>query len=187
MRRIIPKTKQAVMINSQPKTNVKKNALNRVLMQGLKDGLATEHTLITILPGYARVSVSAELTSTFDLYATQLEEHIDKLRLAFKSLGERPAQGSTIIRKIIIEVIASREEVLSIDMKLIRVARCIINFQIMEYSTLEKIARLNDSTYVSSLLSFIVKQEIERQKVLGRLEAEFQNRMQNDKAGQTVG
>jgi ferritin-like metal-binding protein YciE len=174
------------MLNKQQQHHLDGSALDQVLLQGLKDSLATEHTLITLLPRYAKASVSLELTSTFDLYAAQTEDNISKLRQAFKLLGQNPAQGSTRIYRIINKVLKSSiivEAGYSVsDPDLVMLAQDMVRYQIDEHSKLQKNALTNGCTQISDLLADKTSQLAERQLSLIKLQAEIQCIIWNDNA-----
>ena len=59
------------------------------------EALRAEHALVEMLLSFAKSIFFMELTSTFDLYAAQTEEHTARLDSIFKIIGQQPPQRPT--------------------------------------------------------------------------------------------
>lgn len=153
--------------------------IGSLLLEKLGEALWSEQALVEMLPAFAKASFSMELTSTFDLYAAQTEEHIARLDKIFTKIGLAPQLRATELSTLLVsagKVIDGLEKQSpERDIALIKAAKRITSYQIAFYEWLGNIAQSNDSQEIKDLIQNIVHQEQERLHILLRLEASFKS------------
>ena len=165
------------MLDKYFQTTLTRDKIGNLLLEKLGEALWAEQALVEMLPSFAKASFSMELTSTFDLYAAQTEEHITRLDKIFAKVGVTPQLRPTELSTLLVpagKVLDGQEmQSPSRDIALIMAAKRITSYQIAFYEWLENIAQSKESPEIKDLIQNIINQERERLHILLRLETSF--------------
>lgn len=162
------------MLENYSHTPVTRHRPGNLLFEKLGEALWAEQALVEILPSLAKSSFSMELTSTFDLYAAQTEEHIARLDKIFKTIDQMPQKRPTELSTLLAgarKVMEDHENPSpASDVALVIAAKRITSYQIAFYEWLWTMAQNSSFPEIRDLIQNIINQEKERQHILFKLE-----------------
>jgi Mn-containing catalase len=139
--------------------------LKNLLIEQLQKLLFAEERLPGALAQMARASHNPKLQEGFEKHITQTEEHANRLRQAFQSIGA-PAEAQTC--KAILGLIAAGESTIEegkqkdpviADLALIAAAQNVEHYEISSYGTARTLARQLGDTQIAALLSRTLGEE----------------------------
>jgi Mn-containing catalase len=139
--------------------------LKELLTKEMSDLLDAETQLTGALPKLAEAAHNPKLKEAFEKHLAQTQQHVERLRKAFQSLGEEPEnepckamQGLIEESQEIIEEGATKEP-LAADLGLIAAAQKVEHYEIASYGTARGLARQMGLRDCALLLSHTLGEE----------------------------
>jgi len=162
-------------------------ALHKIFVDGLKDVLWAEESLIKNLKMMAQGATSVELKEAFNAHTQETAGHIEKLKLVFESLGETPSgkkcpamEGLINEAKELLE--STHESSMVRDAALIAGAQKIEHYEIATYGTLATFAKEMGHKEAKNLLGSILDEEKQADEKLTLLAETIINKAANEEA-----
>jgi ferritin-like metal-binding protein YciE len=139
------------------------HSLDQLFIHGLIDLYRTELQLVPALDRMRRQAWNEELEQAFTQHRVETEGHIDRLDRVFRSVGARPARGSSAALEAIIaegERLMARHMDRDVrDAWLIATAQRVEHLEIANYGTVRTYAQLLRYTLASQLLQQTLDEE----------------------------
>jgi len=155
------------------------SSLDQLLSHGLVDLYRTETQLVPVLDRMARQARNEELAQAFTQHRVETEGHIDRLHRVFKSIGVKPARGSSpAVEALVAEgqrLMARHMDRDVRDAWLIATAQRIEHLEIANYGTARTYAELLGHTYAAQLLQQTLDEERAADARLTQLAERFVN------------
>ena len=141
------------------------NQLKELLVEELQDLLHAESQLTKALPKMAAAAHHPKLRESFEKHLVQTQGHIERLKMVFSLLGEKPqakpckameglvAEGEETIEE------GKDKEALAADLALITAAQKVEHYEISGYGTLRVLARQIGEYGVYELLTQTLGEE----------------------------
>lgn len=154
-------------------------SLAQLLSHGLVDLYHTETQLLPVLDRMGRHAWNEELAQAFAQHRVETEGHIERLHRVFKSIGGRPARGSSAALAAIVnegERLMARHMDRDVrDAWLIATAQRVEHLEIANYGTVRTYAELLGFTYAAQLLQQTLDEERAADQRLTQLAERFVN------------
>jgi ferritin-like metal-binding protein YciE len=151
----------------------RKNNLEDLFSETLKDIYFAEKQILRALPKMAKEASSPELKQAFETHRDQTEGHIDRLNEVFEQLG-RPARGKTC--EAILGIIDEAKEIMedfkgaeALDAGLASSAQAVEHYEIARYGTLKTWAQELGMSDVAKLLDQTLQEEIKTDQLLTKI------------------
>jgi Mn-containing catalase len=139
--------------------------IKELLIQELQDLLHAEGQLVAALPKMAQAAHNPQLRQCFEKHLTQTEGHVERLKEAFRLLGEeaqpkpcRAMMGLVEEGKETIKEGAEKDEIAA-DLALITAAQKVEHYEISGYGTVRALARQLGEIDVATLLTHTLGEE----------------------------
>lgn len=162
------------MAQTKEKGNMPNAHLHELLVDEMRDILGAERQLLRGLKKLANAAVSPKLQEAFQKHHEQTENHIERLKSAFSSLGLTPRgkkckamEGLLKEADDIIEEFEDSPEV--IDAALIAAAQKVEHYEIASYGCVVTYAKLMGHTEVKDLLGQTLAEEKETDELLTQI------------------
>jgi len=154
-------------------------SLDQLLSHGLVDLYRTETQLLPVLDRMAMQSWNEELAQAFTQHRVETEGHVDRLHRVFRSIGEKPARGSSAALEALVaegqSLIARHMDRDVRDAWLIATAQRIEHLEIANYGTVRTYAELLGHNYAAQLLQQTLDEERAADARLTQLADRFVN------------
>lgn len=155
------------------------DSLEQLLVHGLNELYAAEHQLLPALDAMRVQASHEELEAAFTQHLNETEGHIDRLERVFRSVGARPAKGTSAA---VAAIVADSEKFLARkidpdvqDAWLIAVAQRVEHLEIANYGTVRTHAATLGYTYAAQLLQQTLEEERATDEKLSHLAERFIN------------
>ena len=155
------------------------SSLDQLLSHGLVDLYRTETQLVPVLDHMSRQARNEELAQAFTQHRVETEGHIDRLHRVFKSIGLKPARGSSAAVEALVaegrRLMARHMDRDVRDAWLIATAQRVEHLEIANYGTARTYAELLGHTYAAQLLQQTLDEERAADARLTQLAERFVN------------
>ena len=155
------------------------SSLDQLLRHGLVDLYRTETQLVPVLDHMARQARNEELAQAFTQQRVETEGHIDRLHRVFKSIGVKPARGSSAAVEALVaegqRLMARHMDRDVRDAWLIATAQRVGHLEIANYGTARTYAELLGHNYAAQLLQQTLDEERAADTRLTQLAERFVN------------
>ena len=155
------------------------SSLDQLLSHSLVDLYRTETQLVPVLDHMARQARNEELAQAFTQHRVETEGHIDRLHRVFKSIGVKPARGSSAAVEALVaegqRLMARHMDRDVRDAWLIATAQRVEHLEIANYGTARTYAELLGHTYAAQLLQQTLDEERAADARLTQLAERFVN------------
>jgi ferritin-like metal-binding protein YciE len=154
-------------------------SLDQLLNHGLVDIYRTEAQLVSVLDRMSKQAWNDDLAHAFTQHRVETEGHIDRLRRIFRSIGTRPARGSSAAVEALVaegqRLMARHMDRDVRDAWLIATAQRVEHLEIANYGTVRTYAELLGFTYAAQLLQQTLDEERAADARLTQLAERFVN------------
>jgi ferritin-like metal-binding protein YciE len=154
-------------------------SLDQLLSHGLVDLYWTETQLMPVLDRMAAQAWNEDLARAFTQHRVETEGHIDRLHRIFRSIGEKPARGSSAAVEALVaegqRLMARHMDRDVRDAWLIATAQRVEHLEIANYGTARTYAELLGHTYAAQLLQQTLDEERAADARLTQLAERFVN------------
>jgi ferritin-like metal-binding protein YciE len=154
-------------------------SLGQLLNHGLLDLYRTETQLVRVLDRMSKQAWNDDLAHAFTQHRVETEGHIDRLRRIFRSIGTRPARGSSAAVEALVaegqRLMARHMDRDVRDAWLIATAQRVEHLEIANYGTVRTYAELLGFTYAAQLLQQTLDEERAADARLTQLAERFVN------------
>lgn len=155
------------------------SSLDQLLRHGLVDLYRTETQLLPVLARMGTQAWNEELAQAFAQHRVETEGHVDRLHRVFRSVGIKPARGtSAAVEAIVAEgqrLMARQMDRDVRDAWLIATAQRVEHLEIANYGTARTYAELLGFTYAAQLLQQTLDEERAADQRLTQLAERFVN------------
>jgi len=155
----------SIMANTKKNGNMPNAHLHELFVDELKDVLSAEKQLLKGLKKMASKADRETLKSAFELHYTQTEEHIERLKQVFQSIGMTPRAkkciGMESLLKEAEEIMEEFENAEVLDAALIAAAQKAEHYEIAAYGCLVTYAKLMEHQEAEEILSMTLNEEKE--------------------------
>jgi ferritin-like metal-binding protein YciE len=125
---------------------MRKNSLQQLYVDELKDLYSAETQMVRALPKLAKASSSAELRQAFEEHLRQTSEHVSRLEEIFELLGEKPGGKKCLGMEGLVkeggETMKEEYDGPLMDAALIGAAQRVEHYEIAGYGTVRAFAEL---------------------------------------------
>jgi ferritin-like metal-binding protein YciE len=154
-------------------------SLDQLLSHGLDDLYRTETQLLRVLDRMARQAWNEDLAKAFTQHRIETEGHVERLHRVFRTVGGRPARGSSAAVEALIaegERLMARHMDRDVrDAWLIAMAQRVEHLEIANYGTARTYAQLLGFNYAAQLLQQTLDEERAADARLTQLAERFVN------------
>jgi len=154
-------------------------SLEQLLVHGLEDLYRAEHDLLPVLDRMCRQAWNEDLERALAQHRVETEGHIDRLARVFRSVGARPAHGSSSAVEAIVddaERLLGRKMDRDVrDAWLIATAQRLEHIEIANYGTARTYAQTLGFTQAAELLQQTLEEERAADEKLTQLAERFIN------------
>jgi len=154
-------------------------SLDQLFNHGLIDLYRIETQLLPVLDRMGRHARNEELTQAFAQHRVETEGHVERLHRVFRSVGAKPARGSS---GAVEAIVADGERLMARHMDrdvrdawLIATAQRVEHLEIANYGTVRTYAQLLGFPYAAQLLQQTLDEERAADERLTRLAERFVN------------
>jgi ferritin-like metal-binding protein YciE len=155
------------------------SSLDQLLVHGLSDLYRAERQLLPALDRMRAQASSEELGQAFAQHRRESEAHVERLERVFRSVGAKPARGSSAAAAAIVKDgrrMLSRKVRRDIrDAWLIATAQRIEHLEIATYGTVRAYAEMLGHTFAAQLLQQTLEEERNADEKLTHLAERFVN------------
>ena len=155
------------------------DSLDALFAHGLTDLYRAEHQILPALDRMRAQASNEELEQAFDNHRYETEGHIERLDRVFRSIGARPARGSSAAVAAIVsdaeQLLARRVDPDVRDAWLIATAQRIEHLEIANYGTVRTYAETLGYTFAAQLLQQTLDEERAADEKLTHLAERFVN------------
>jgi ferritin-like metal-binding protein YciE len=151
----------------------RKNNLEDLFSETLKDIYFAEKQILRALPKMAKEASAPELKQAFETHRDQTEGHVERLNEVFELLG-RPARGKTC--EAILGIIDEAKEIMedfkgaeALDAGLVASAQAVEHYEMARYGTLRTWAQELGHADVAKLLDQTLQEEIKTDQLLSKI------------------
>jgi ferritin-like metal-binding protein YciE len=169
---------------------MKRDTLQKLYTNELRDLYNAEHQLLKALPKMAKAASSEELKDAFKKHLEQTKGHVERLEQIFEELGENPKGKTCRAMKGLIEegseILQQDGEESVLDAGIIVAAQKVEHYEIAGYGSARTFAHLLGQNKAAELLQTTLDEEAETNEVLNRLAESIVNPealMETDLAG----
>ena len=152
---------------------MKKNLLQGLYVDELKDLYSAETQLVKALPKMAGAATAPKLRAGFNKHLKQTKQHVARLEKIFKSMKEGPhgkhCSGMEGLIKEGSELIAEGPDPEQLDAGLIAAAQHVEHYEMAGYGCVHTYARLLGEKQAAAILAQTYKEEKETDKSLSQL------------------
>jgi ferritin-like metal-binding protein YciE len=152
---------------------MKKNLLQKLYADELKDLYSAENQLVKALPKMASAATAPKLRSGFNKHLKQTKQHVARLEKIFKKMKEGPngkhCSGMEGLIKEGSELIAEGPDSEQLDAGLIAAAQHVEHYEMAGYGCVHNYARLLGEKQAAAILARTYKEEKETDKSLSSL------------------
>jgi len=154
-------------------------SLDQLLSHGLVELYRIETQLMPVLDRMATQAWNEDLARAFTQHRVETEGHIDRLHRIFRSIGEKPARGSSAAVEALVaegqRLMARHMDRDVRDAWLIATAQRVEHLEIANYGTARTYAELLGHTYAAQLLQQTLDEERAADARLTQLAERFVN------------
>jgi ferritin-like metal-binding protein YciE len=156
---------------------MKRETLNDILLEELKDVYDAEQQITKALPKMAKAATSPELKTAFEEHLEMTKGQVERLKQAFDMLGKK-ASGKTCkgMQGLIEEGhehIEEHEKSPLLDVALVGAAQRVEHYEIAAYGTICAMADAMGQTQLSQLLHETLEEEKQTDERLTRIGTEI--------------
>ena len=152
---------------------MRKDSLQQLYVDELKDLYSAEIQLVKALPKMAKAVSNAELRQAFEEHLRQTAEQVSRLERIFELLGEKPTGKKCLgMEGLVKEAAETMQEKYSENVKdaaIIGAAQRVEHYEIAGYGTVREFAELLGETEHVSLLEHTLSEEKQTDEMLTRL------------------
>jgi len=152
---------------------MRKDSLQQLYVDELKDLYSAEIQLVKALPKMAKAVSNAELRQAFEEHLRQTAEQVSRLERIFELLGEKPTGKKCLgMEGLVKEAAETMQEKYSENVKdaaIIGAAQRVEHYEIAGYGTVREFAELLGETEHVSLLEHTLSEEKQTDETLTRL------------------
>jgi ferritin-like metal-binding protein YciE len=168
------------MKKQQITDEMKQSPLHQLFLEEIKDIYWAENHLLKALPKMAEASTSTELRKAFEGHLAVTQTHVERLKMVFESLDEKPETKTCEALKGLIreanEIIDDTEDGTMVrDCGLILAAQKVEHYEIATYGTLRTLAAIMGHTEVQALLQATLDEEHSADDELTQVAMSFVN------------
>jgi ferritin-like metal-binding protein YciE len=152
---------------------MKRDTLQKLYTNELRDLYNAEHQLLKALPKMAKAASSEELKDAFEKHLEQTKSHVERLEQVFKELDEKPKGKTCRAMKGLIEegseILQEDGEESILDAGIIVAAQKVEHYEIAGYGSVRTFAHLLGQNKAAELLQTTLDEESETNELLNRL------------------
>lgn len=161
-----------------------KQGLRELYVDELRDLYDAENRLVKAIPKLAKAAESPDLRAGFEKHLEQTKGHVERLRLIFEAMGEKPVgKKCAAMAGLIEEGDEMMEEEFENGVKdaaLISAAQRVEHYEMAAYGCVKTWAGLLGETEAQDLLEHTLKEEKETDKKLTELSEEINVEAMNE-------
>ena len=143
----------------------------------LGDVLCAEQMILKILPELSKDAWDAKLTAALDTHLTETQKHIETVKAAFRTIGEKPKAGKCpaikAVKKDHDRFVAKKPNRPTLDTFVTSAMARTEHYEIAAYTSLVTMADGLGETQASTLLQRNLKQEVAALERATRIAARF--------------